>query len=134
LIGVEDGIAFEMTPAETNTVDRGSGDDVDLFDLALADVGDPEFVGVRVEEHPPGVAKSDGDNLAGSPAPVFFGHSDHLAQRVDGVQREPLGVASRTAVAVEHPEAAIGPHDLAAVVVRVRLLEKIDAGARGFVE
>src|SRR5450759_2941048 len=60
--GVEREGAFLDMPAVVTT----GSDDVDLFDVVLANVADPQLSGVLVEGHPVGIAESIGEDLVGA--------------------------------------------------------------------
>ena len=113
-------------PAEVDEPRRPARQPVDLLDLVLPDVADPEVARRAVEAVPPGVAQADRDEL-GRRLRLPDVEPEHLAEQRIGVLRVVLGIAARTAVAEPDPQLPVGAElEVAPVVVGIRLLDAED--------
>ena len=134
---VSDG-AIGARPGPGSIVPGSGLDPVDLLDLVLADVRDPQVAVVPVEREPPRVAQpcrpdlvtcvelvvADEGVVGGNRRIDRRVQSEHLAEQRGGVLRTTAGVAARPAVAQADVEHAVGTElDVTAVVVRERLFD-----------
>src|SRR6186997_1343045 len=85
-------------PAEVDEPGRRSRQPVDLLDLALSDVADPEIARDAVEAVPPRVAQADRDEL-GRGLRLPHVEPEQLPEQGVRVLRAVLGIAPRPAVA-----------------------------------
>ena len=144
--------ALHAVPAEVRAAARveasDGGESVDLLPLALADVGDPQVTGQRVEREPPRVADAVEPHLGGAVLAVGEGvaggdrvgvvvvaslrvDAQDLAEQLVRVLSVAVGVSGTAAVAEADVQVAVGPEDqVPAVVVGRRLLDLEELPAR----
>src|SRR5262249_6867202 len=143
--------ALEPVPAVVLAAGRPTRLPVDLLPRALADVGDPEVARRRVEREPPRVAQAVRPDLGPGARAGDEGGVPREAVRPAAVarrreardlaeqalQRLPVLLRVAAAAAVAHPDvevAVAAERELAAVVVRVRLLDEQQLAARAAVD
>src|SRR6478735_5679266 len=118
--------AFVDVPAEVDEPGRRARQPVDLLDLALPDVADPEIARGAVEAVPPRVAQADRDEI-GRELPLAHVEPEQLSEQDVRVLRAVLRIAARPTVAEADPQLPVGPElEVAPVVVGVGLLDAED--------
>jgi hypothetical protein len=136
-------VPFRHVPAEVEPTGAGRSA-IDLLELLLADVSDPQVPGDPVEGEAPRVAEPVGPDLRSAAAipssarerivarDVVAGRArdvepeDRCQERV-GVLAVAVGVAARAAISKPDVEVAVRPErEMPAVVVRVRLVDRED--------
>src|SRR6185503_8932240 len=118
--------ALVDVPAEVDEPGRRARQPVDLLDLALPDVADPEIARSAVEAIPPWVAQADRDEL-GRGLRLSHVEPEQLSEQDVRILRAVLRIAARTAVAQADPQLPVRPElEVPPVVVRVGLRDPED--------
>src|SRR5262249_36004589 len=133
--------------AHAPPVVASSRDDIDLFPRVLTDVADPKIARLSIEREAPGIPKAVGEDLLlrrraaaewivrrnGIGLPPLDVDAEHLTEEHPRVLRALSGIPRRATVTEAGIQKAVGAEDdVAAVVVRVRLIEREEHVGRIF--